>query len=420
MTSYSQRSGYAQTNEELEPAEDELSSLAPVPRIPSGARSDIVFTFAFGTWGGAAVRNFSFPEDRFALALPGHARIGRVLICDHFRSAPRKFARTLLRRSEAEFPATDIAAQFSPLRLRREHPLSVNDVERVYAKYERGIRRAAARHGLNRPVIVTANPFLAGFGDFSWAGPVTFYSWDEFACSGAPPIADRWWSATMEAYRQIRAKRRRVVAVSSQIIDRIAPTGPHGVAPNAVDAAEWERLPPPPDWFAALPSPRILYVGGLQSRIDVEQIRHVAGEFAEGSVTLVGPLIEPKHFEPLQDVPNIRFYPPVPRTQVVGLIGYADVGLIPHIRNLGTEAMSPLKLYEYLAGGLPVAAVDLAGIVGISPRVALVSQGGDMAAAVRQALALGRDSEEARLAFVAQHTWNQRINLLLDIALSSD
>ena len=386
----------------------------------SARRPDLVFTFAFGSWAGAAARNFSFPEDRFALALRADPRVGRALVCDDFRSAPRKLARTLLRRSGAQFPPSDVATHHSPLRLRRHHPVDLKAVERVYAGYERSIRRAAERRGLDRPVIVTANPFLAGFGAFSWAGPVTFYGRDEFALAGPHAEADRWWATTMEAYRGIRAKRRRVVAVSPQIIDRIAPTGLHAVVPNAVDGAEWERLPAPSEWFAALPSPRLLYVGALESRIDVAQIRQLAGEFADGSVTLVGPLIEPKHFQPLRGIRNIHIYPPVPRAEVVGLISHADVGLIPHIRNLGTESMSPLKLYEYLAGGLPVAAVDLPGIIGISPRVVLVPPDGDITAAVERALALGRDREEDRLAFVARHTWERRIDTVFDVALAPD
>ena len=422
MTTRSPRSEDAPASRQSNPGEVRLEDDRPRPALArerAGAlRPDIVFTFAFGTWGGAGVRNFSFPEDRLVLDLLTHARVGRVLVCDHFRSAPRKLARTLLRRSETEFPASDLAAQHSPLRLRREHPVAVEDVKRVYARYERGIRRAALRHGLERPVIVTANPFLAGFGDFSWAGPVTFYSWDEFACSGTPENGDRWFATTLESYRELRAKRRRVVSVSPQIIERIEPTGLHAVAPNGVDAAEWQRLPPPPAWFAALPSPRLLYVGGLQSRIDVEQIRYLSKVFDEASISLVGPVIEPDHFAPLRDIPNIHFHPPISRTEAAGLIGHADVGLIPHIRNLGTEAMSPLKLYEYLAGGLPVAAVDLPGNVGISDRVVLVPSDGDIAGAVRHALTLGRDTDVDRLAFVAANTWERRFESLFDVALA--
>ena len=59
------------------------------------------------------------------------------------------------------------------------------------------------------------------------------------------------------------------------------------------------------------------------------------------------------------------------RPEIVSLIGTAEACLIPHVGNRLTEAMSPLKLYEYLAGGRPVAAVDLPPIATVGgPRSA--------------------------------------------------
>jgi teichuronic acid biosynthesis glycosyltransferase TuaH len=414
VLSYSRRSGYADPPDEAPPATDRLPPTLAGAHEPA-TKPDVVFTFAFTSWSGAAARGFCFPEDRFAAALPGHPRVGRALVCDPFRSAPRKLARALLRRTDAPFPVSEVAAQHSPVRLRRDDPTSIVAVERRYAAYERGIRRATLRQGFDRPAIVTANPLLAGFGDFGWAGPVTYYAWDDFA---AYQPRSRWSEADLEAYRRIHDKRRRVVAVTAEIIDRISPTGAHAVVPNAVNEEEWLQLPEPPHWFAELPSPRLLYIGSLQSRIDVEQIRTLAAAFPEGSVALVGPLQQPDHFAPLRDISNIHIHPAVLRSAVPALIAYAHVGLIPHVRSELTEAMSPLKLYEYLAGGLPVAAVDLPGITGISERVLLVPPGADMEDAVRRALALGREREDRRLAFVAQHSWAQRFDALLDIALA--
>jgi glycosyltransferase involved in cell wall biosynthesis len=379
------------------------------------AAPDIIFTFAFTSWSGAAARGFSFPEDRLASALPGHPRVGRVLVCDPFRGAPRKLAHAALGHRDTPFPASEVAFHHAPVRMRRDDPVDLRSLERTYAAYERGIHRAAVRHGLTRPAVVTANPLLAGFGDFGWAGPVTYYAWDDWAA--AEPWR-RWWPMYAEAFARLREKRRRVVAVSAGIVSRLAPTGAHAVVPNGIEESEWQRLPPPPDWFAALPAPRLLYVGSLQSRIDVQQLRGLAAAFPGGSITLVGPLLDPAHFAPLRDIPNIRIHPGVPRSEIRGLIGHADVGLIPHIRSPLTEAMSPLKLYEYLAGGLPVAAVDLPAITGVSERVALVPPGADMAPAVRSALALGRGAESERLAFVAQNSWERRFNGLLDVALA--
>lgn len=120
---------------------------------------------------------------------------------------------------------------------------------------------------------------------------------------------------------------------------------------------------------------------------------------------------------PRADIPNVHTRPPAPRSAVTGLIGHAQVGLIPHVRPALTEAMSQLKPYEYLAWGLPAVAVDLPGIAGISDQVLLVTPGGEMEGAAHRALLLGREQEDRRLAFVAEHSWACGLDALLDIAL---
>ena len=322
----------------------------------------------------------------------------------------------MLRAHDSQFPTGSLVAHHAPLRLRSEDPGHPEAMSRAYAAYERGIRRVALQRGLEHPAVVTANPLLAGFGDFSWAGPVTYYAWDDWAAS--PPLR-RWWPSYSDAFARVREKQRRVVAVSTAIIDRIAPTAAHAVVPNGVDACEWKRLPPPPAWFARRPSPRLLYVGSLESRIDTQQLRGLATAFPSGSVTLVGPLLDEAHFASLRDIPNVMIHPRVSRSDIPGLLAHADVGLIPHVRSRLTEAMSPLKLYEYLAAGRPVAAVDLPGIAGVSDRVVTVPPSKDMVPAVRRALALGGQSESDRLSFVEQNSWEQRFEALLDIALAS-
>lgn len=349
-------------------------------------------------------------------ALCEHPDVARLLVCDPFRSAPLKL---LSRRSRnlPPFPASSTAAYHGPLRLRRRDPVSPAALERTYAQYERSVRKAAARHGLDRPAVVTGNPLFAGFGRFEWAGPVTYYAWDDFA---AAEPGRRWWPAYRDAYARIRATGRRVVGVTETIVRLIAPAAGHAVIPNGIDPREWTPCAPPPEWFATRPHPRMLYVGSLESRISVEQLEGLARGFPTASITLVGPMLCPGHFDRLQRYPNVEIRSRVSRREISGLIAHADVGLIPHVRSSLTESMSPLKLYEYLAGGLPVASVDLPGIRGVSDRVSLVAPGEDMTAAVHRALAIGRTPEADRLKFLSEHAWARRFDRLLDVALPRD
>jgi glycosyltransferase involved in cell wall biosynthesis len=167
-----------------------------------------------------------------------------------------------------------------------------------------------------------------------------------------------------------------------------------------------------------LPAPRLLYAGTLDSRIDVGQVLETARRFGRGSVVLMGPSREAAHLRPLRSVANVHIRPAAPREEVVRAIAAADACLIPHRRTPLTEAMSPLKLYEYLAAGRPVAAVDLPGVrAASSPRLVLTGNAGGFAEAVERALALGPAPEQERLAFVADNSWERRHDALLELAL---
>jgi hypothetical protein len=101
---------------------------------------------------------------------------------------------------------------------------------------------------------------------------------------------------------------------------------------------------------------------------------------------------------------------------VVGLVTAADVCLLPHLNNALTRAMSPLKLYEYLAGGAPVAALDLEPIRQVSPRVVIREELGE---AIGEALALGRAAESERRAFAEANSWRRRQEPILQLALGA-
>jgi glycosyltransferase involved in cell wall biosynthesis len=375
--------------------------------------TDAIFTFDEITWDAAQRRGMCFPTDRVALALAADERIGGLLICNQPRSAPVKLVKDALRRPAA-FPADDRVHLYEPLRLRRRDPVSVAALERAYARYGRRLQRAAERRGLRRPSVVTAHPFVAAFAELDWAGPVTLLASDDWA---AHPAYERWRPAYLAAYERVAQRRLRVCAVTQTIVERIEPQGPAAVVPNGVDPDEWMAIAPPPAWLTELPGPRFLYVGTLDSRLDVDAVLAVARAWREGSIVLVGPIADPDHLVRLNEEPNVHFPGPVARKEVAALAHAADACLVPHRRLPLTEAMSPLKIYEYLAGGGPVAATDLPPLRGIEGPLELVAPGGDFVAGVRAALARAPMTEPERQRFVADNAWSRRTDEVLALAL---
>lgn len=379
----------------------------------SARSTHVVYTFDDMTWAAAQARGMCFPQDQLVLALLEDPEVERLLVCDRPRSAPVKLAKDLIQRP-VKFEPTPRARLRQPLRLRRQDPTDVAGLERAYATYDRRLRRAAARFGMERPAIVTSQPLLAGFAALEWAGPVTLYASDDLA---AHPDYEPWHASIHVAYERVAERGRRVAAVSNALIERIAPRGPAVVVPNGVDPEIWLAPDPAPPWFTDLPGPRLLYVGSLTTRIDVDAVREVARALPEASIALVGPLADPAHFEPLRAEPNVSFHEPVGRRGVASLACAADACLLPHVRSPLTEAMSPLKLYEYLASGRPVVATDLEPVRRVDGPVIRVPAGGDFSAGVRAALAAGPVAEAARRDSLAANSWARRSATVVELAL---
>jgi hypothetical protein len=60
----------------------------------------------------------------------------------------------------------------------------------------------------------------------------------------------------------------------------------------------------------------------------------------------------------LRSIDKVHIFDGVGQIELAATVEAGDLGLIPHRDQAGIRAMSPLKLYEYVAGGLPVLAVD--------------------------------------------------------------
>jgi len=131
--------------------------------------------------------------------------------------------------------------------------------------------------------------------------------------------------------------------------------------PNGVDASHYRCCWNPVQ--ARSGSPVFGYIGTLHGdRIDVRLVEQLARARPEAKVVLCGPdFFTPIERSVLHSLQNVELRKPVHYQDVPKVISEFDVCILPHRCTPFTESLNPIKLWEYLASGKPVAATPVAG-----------------------------------------------------------
>ena len=344
----------------LEGGSRQLDSRLPATFGGSRGQHDIVFTFYGETWTDARRRDMYMAGDRLLETLMSSPAVRSLVVANPYRSAPIQWARRLAGQRPAPFPDAPHRVLIEPRSVRRARShVGCARLERAYATYDRA---PASGRPLGwapaNPVVITTSPFVAGFAPLRWARRVTFYAWDDWM-SGLP--VRHWWPAYEEAY----AARPRSRAGRSSPCRRRSSTASGRPARPPSSPTEWRRRNGDRrlrrrHGSPLLPSPRILYVGVLDDRLDVD------GR-PRGRRSLLQRDGRPPRADRRPNGAGSAAQPcERPDRAARGSGGRSPAWCTPPMcascRTAATRltaAMSPLKLYEYLAGGRPVAATDL-------------------------------------------------------------
>ena len=222
-----------------------------------------------------------------------------------------------------------------------------------------------------------------------------------------PALGGEWYDEATEAWFARTADHATASAVD--LADRLDGLGTRALlVPNAVNtdlfggALEGDI----PSDFPDGDGPVFGYVGSLYGEwFDWHALRRVSEAFPDARVVVIG---DDKAGHP--DMPDsVSFLGLKAQFELPPYVRRFDVGLLPFVVTDTTHAVSPLKVYEYLASGVPVAAPPLRAL----DRLEGVAANDDLVEAVRQALA---DGVVDGASVIAQHSWRERVAAIVDLA----
>ncbi|HHV17239.1 MAG TPA: glycosyltransferase family 1 protein, partial [Gelria sp.] len=163
-----------------------------------------------------------------------------------------------------------------------------------------------------------------------------------------------------------------------------------------------------------LPRPILGFVGAIKEWIDLELVAALADSFPEGSVVMVGPVGFNIDVSELEKRSNVHLLGFKNRDLLPTYLKGFDVCLNPFRQNTLTATVSPLKFYEYLASGKPIASVPMPEIMGFKPVVEFGEGSADFVAAVRRALEDTPEKKTSRLQKAEENSWESRAQFMME------
>lgn len=274
------------------------------------------------------------------------------------------------------------------------------------------VERAVRRAGLRDPVLWSFVPQAEVLIDRLRPSKVLYYCDDDHGAKRG--IDERSFRAAEERF----APRADVVLASApELVDRMRTLNPNvHFAPNVADTKLFATAlhPGPVDpAVAALPGPRIVFVGAIRaSTVDVPLMVSLAELRPSWSFLFVGPvgMGDPRtNVDELRALPNVHLLGRRPYEELPGVLRGADAAMIPYITHGAMSSVFPMKTYEYLAAGVPVVSTPLAALLGVD-EVAKADDAQSMAARLDEALAADTPERRAKRSQAAQgHSWEARI-----------
>ncbi len=265
--------------------------------------------------------------------------------------------------------------------------------------WQRSVGKEAQALGFDRPVLWLSLPTALDAAKVIPHRALVYYCGDDFGTLGGVDHAP-----VMAMERELAARADLVLASHPRLAARFDPSRTM-LVPHGVDLARFRDAPGTTDEGAPVAG----FVGGLTEHVDYQAIAAAAKALPHWRFVLAGP-IQPSGragIAELAKLKNIELPGVVAPSEVPSLLKRWTVALLPYRDTPHIRSVDPLKLREYLASGVPIAAFKIDGLRAYEGVISCCDAE-TLAHAIVHAADDTPEKRAARIAAVADADWSAR------------
>lgn len=173
----------------------------------------------------------------------------------------------------------------------------------------------------------------------------------------------------------------------------------------------------PPNDLAMIPSPRIVYIGGIHQWIDFRLVKELLIKLPDINFVFIGPIqtdvLDLKGFK------NLYFIPQKSQQELPHYLYYADLCLIPYRITPYTQSVYPTKLNEYLVMGKRIVSTPIREILIFNQQynhpVAVAHTPEEFTETIRNELGKNTLFYPKFVEIAKTNSWEQRIGSMLSV-----
>ncbi|MCS4039511.1 glycosyltransferase [Salinibacter ruber] len=181
---------------------------------------------------------------------------------------------------------------------------------------------------------------------------------------------------------------------------------------NGVDYKFFRRRRQPPEEYKSISNNIAIYVGSMDDRIDLNSIEEAANNLPGVTFVMIGPTN--RRINKI-DAHNILALGERDYHDVPAYMQHADVGIIPMSDHEANASRSPMKLYEYLASGIPVVSRNNNSVTQANTSsVWTYKERGQLSSAIRACLKNDHDNRKAKKVAKKQ-SWSKKVTRIMAI-----